>query len=281
MKTIYKYVIVLILWIPIQLEAQNYYPGQVWITVNDPTIIPANANESSNAAFSQVLADFEVSEINQPMYFAKTESLRRVFELITSHDEDSLVAALENINFENSLFSLVEKVPIPIPLYNPSDYMWSLMLNNDSTDDWLWYLKKIEADKAWDITKGDSSIQIFHYERMDLTHPDLKNKFNPNYDFWNGDTTRQPLGSWVAHGTAVATLMAGETADNGSTPDGQIASIGYNTGIMYSKWMGAQLFWPLVQFIKLKFLIFHGIYQETPILALGKTLKKKCLAMVL
>ena len=42
--------------------------------------------------------------------------------------------------------------------------MWQLMLDNDTSNDWLWYLRSIEADKAWDITTSDTSIQIYHGE---------------------------------------------------------------------------------------------------------------------
>ncbi len=224
--------------LPSVLLSQTYHSGKVWVTVMDPAIIPLDGVASSNADFNQVLSDFGVSEITQPMHFARSEELRRVFELNTAFHEDSLFSALTAINHENPLFTLIEKVPVLTThdLANPADYMWQLMLDNDTSNDWLWYLRSIEADKAWDITTSDTSIQIYHGESTDLTHPDLLTKLNPNYDFWDGDTTKQPLEKWAAHGTAVATLMAGETADSGSSPTGQLASVGYNSGILYSKW---------------------------------------------
>mgnify|MGYP006285607175 FL=1 len=212
-----------------------YEAGKVGVIVIDPSIIPSEGEDSENQAFNQVLIDFEVSSIERPMYFAKTPELRRYFELTTPHNEDSLFQALTNINNEGQLFLSIEKIGVAVPLVSPSDYMYQLLLNNDTTDDWIWYLNNIEASKAWDITKGDSTVRVYVREQADFSHPDLTGKMSPNFDIYDSSTVFNPtaLGS---HGTAVSSLAAGETTDSGMTANGQLASIGYNTKMIYSSW---------------------------------------------
>lgn len=226
------YAAVLMFAFCINAQAQNndFYPGKVWVIVHDSTIIPEEGRESKNAAFAQVLASYSVTEITQPMYFAKTPELRRVFELNTTLNEDSLFSALNAINTDNGLFLSVEKCPVPQILYNPDDYMWELTLQD--TNNWLWNLKRMQADLAWDITKGCPSVKVAVTDNgIDPNHPDLIGKIYPPYPFSAQPGTPFSVGN--GHGTAVAGLIAAETVDAGQTENGQLASVGYNTRIMF------------------------------------------------
>ena len=234
MKTVIKYMFILLFVLPILSVAQtNYYSGKIRVIVHDSQIVPLNGGESSDSIFNQVLSDFDVLTITQPLSFAKTPELQRLYELNTSHDEDSLFDALTNINSNSELFLSVERVPIPQPISAPADYMWQLMLDNDSTNDWLWYLSKIDAPKAWSITKGDTNVIVaVTDDGIDMLHPDLVGKVFPLNNFFTGT----PFSVGLGHGTSVTTILAAETVDSGQTANGQMASIGYNTRIMFNAW---------------------------------------------
>jgi subtilisin family serine protease len=166
------------------------------------------------------------------MVFAKTPELRNCFELYTTTSVDSLFQSLVSYSRKNNnIFSTVEYIPQVKFLSEPSDYFWQNTGN--SPDDWMWYLKKIQANLAWDITKGDTAVKVAVIDsKIDPTHPDLKDKIDPPYDFYTGllfDTNHNE-----DHGTTIATLIAAETKDAGQTPNGDMPSVGYNTRIMYS-----------------------------------------------
>jgi len=139
----------------------------------------------------------------------------------------------ERISVEKGMFSLCERVYEPQNLYNPSDWMWNYTVSNNITDDWLWYLVKIQAADAWDITRGDSTIKIAVVDDgFDYQHLELQGKIDPPYDFYSGiqETTTSD------HGTSVASILAAETVDQGETSIGSMASIGYKSKIMVSQY---------------------------------------------
>jgi len=80
-----------------------------------------------------------------------------------------------------------------------------------------WYLPKINAADAWDITTGNSTIKIAIIdEGVDPNHPDLQNKLTGGENTFSGD-----------HGTMVAGVAGAET-DNGTG----IASLGWNISLV-------------------------------------------------
>ncbi|TXI82939.1 MAG: hypothetical protein E6Q38_04370 [Crocinitomicaceae bacterium] len=226
-----KVLLTVLLSLPtISIAQTTYYPGQIRIIVHDSTIIPQPGGISKNVAFQSILDSFNITNITQPMSFAKTPELRRLFELNTTQSEDSLFNALAAID---ELFLSIEKCPIPQNLYDPADYMWWLTINNQPGD-WLWYLKRIQANLAWDITKGSTNVKVAVIDSgVDKDHPDLIGKISPPYDFYTGGPFTTNVFTQT-HGTTVATLLAAETLDQGQTSNGQMASIGYNTQIMFS-----------------------------------------------
>jgi len=161
----------------------------------------------------------------------KNSKLREIYEIIYVGNTDSLILDLkEDIRIRD-----VRGIPKPIPTYDPSDYMWSLYYDDGFS--WLWHLKAIQADNAWDITKGDPNIKIAIIDSdFDLTHPDLSGQFDPTYDPYTGI----PLSAEdPSHGTGVASFAAART-DGG----GQLASIGFNCkmiGYTYSSGLAKHL----------------------------------------
>ncbi|GCD76966.1 hypothetical protein JCM31826_04480 [Thermaurantimonas aggregans] len=232
MKTITRLLIWVLIVGPLSLFAQSdYYPGKIWIIVHDHEIIPVGERESNNPEFAQLLTDFGITEISQPMSFAKTPELQRLYELSTSLSEDSLFAALTRLNPNNELFLSIEKCYVPKTVSDPADYMWWLTVN-DPNNDWLWSLQTIQAPQAWNITKGDTAVKVaVTDDGIDPLHPDLIGKIHPPYNYQSGSPFTPQ-----SHGTSVATILAAETVDSGQVANGQMASIGYNTRVMFNSW---------------------------------------------
>jgi len=82
------------------------------------------------------------------------------------------------------------------------------MIPNDPTYPSQYHLPTIQADAAWDITQGDTSIPIAILDSgVDPTHPDLAGKLQNGYNFYNNND------DWTdavncGHGTKVAGAAA-------------------------------------------------------------------------
>ncbi len=80
--------------------------------------------------------------------------------------------------------------------YTPNDKAFS-------SADKSWYLKAINAPKAWDITKGSNNITIAVVDNgFSLKHPELKNKVVMPYNVWTH--SKEIFAQQVDHGTHVA-----------------------------------------------------------------------------
>lgn len=133
----------------------------------------------------------------------------------------------------------------------PNDPQWSK----------LWGMKMINADKAWDITKGSASVIVAVLDTdFSLTHPDLKDRFLPGKDIAMGDDDPSP---WpqkteLSHGTHVTGTIAAQ-GNNGEgvvgvcwdgvkilpvkvfTDDGLCETSSEVDGLYYAKAQGAQV----------------------------------------
>jgi len=227
-KTIFCLAFIIFSKINLIAQIPQYESGLLWVTISDSSAKPISVNDKSTShqQLNQLLNNFNVISYTQALPFAKNPQLRDVYEIKCDCDEQQLMDQLTS-NYSN-LFSYIEKRSKPILLYDPADYMWYLT-TQDPTG-WLWHLKKIQADLAWDITKGNPNLKIAVVDNgVDPNHPDLIGKIDPPYDFYTGNP-------FVIddHGTFVSTILAGETVDQGQIPNGQIASVGYNSKIMFS-----------------------------------------------
>ena len=127
----------------------------------------------------------------------------------------------------------VEPLYIRESLYQPTDPLADSTLTNLATSQY--YLKQIKAYRAWDVTRGDSSIVIGITDGgVRLTHQDLRQQIKHNYaDPINGidddgDGYVDNFTGWdlanndndsgydvtIVHGTLVAGVAAGRS-DNG------------------------------------------------------------------
>ena len=118
-----------------------------------------------------------------------------------------------------------------------------------------YYLQKVNAYKAWDISKGDTNMTICIVDNgLDFTHPEFQGKIQYNqkdpidgldndkdgfidnyagWDFANNDNFAEDTTGSIGHGTEVSGIAAGLTNNNFG-----IASMGYNCRFLPYKIFG-------------------------------------------
>ncbi|MDY0336219.1 MAG: S8/S53 family peptidase, partial [Bacteroidales bacterium] len=218
-------------------QAQVYYDTICWVWVNDAAYAAVQGTDFSSKSDLNTLFDQDqVVYYEQALPFAKTPELLTIHEIRCSGngDIDNVIADLKNtypLTFDKfSKFEVMDSVYV----YDPIDWMWV-----SHADDWLWHLKRIQADYAWDITRGDPNIFTAIIDAdFDVTHPDLASEISPHYDPYTNYQYSCNTTHW--HGSAVASFVSAETTEQGGTPQGQLASVGFNTKIVAYMWANRQ-----------------------------------------
>jgi subtilisin family serine protease len=170
---------------------------------------------------------YSIDSIVPVYWFAKSEYLKRVCRVYHSSSADLVMEEIAN-KYSSTIQSVYMDNQQTILLHNPVDYFWTVT----SPDDFLWHLRKIEANKAWDITLGDPNVKVAIIDagHPDIRHDDIRGKVFPEYDFYTGKL----FTNFNEHGTSVVSFLAAETAQEGTTAHGPLPSIGFNTRVMYS-----------------------------------------------
>ncbi len=92
----------------------------------------------------------------------------------------------------------------PMLLYR-TDY-WP---NDPMLGTYLWGMWAIYADRAWDITRGNSAVKVCVVdEGMDYNHEDISGNYAGGYDFVELDSDPYPADASEMHGTHVAGTIA-------------------------------------------------------------------------
>ena len=183
--------------------------GKVWTTISSISSLELNNQNgtltSKNSELNSLFTELNVNSITKAFPAAKSEALVNVYEISCACDENDL---LQGIARKSTLFLNPTLAPTYESLEVPNDY--STVFSND------YALNLINAQGAWDITRGDTSVVIAISDaNYHLGHEELVGKYNyvtPNY---NSD---------YSHGTAVATTAAGNTNNYLGK-----SSIGYNS----------------------------------------------------
>ena len=212
------------------LHSQTYHDTIAWITVNNPSYYATEGELfTSDPALNALLQSSGVVYYEKALPFAKNPELHKLHEVRASSDIDSLVSNLSESY--SGIFMNPHKYETPEirTLYDPADWQWSNLSNNDTTDDRLWHLKTIDADRAWDVTLGDTSLvfAVLDYD-VDSAHPDMQGQLLEHFDPYQTNINYD-CSTWHNHGTVVAGFFSAETAETGTTPSGPYASIGFNT----------------------------------------------------
>jgi len=144
--------------------------------------------------------------ISKPLSNSRNPELQKVYQIESDCDIVDLYIAMHKVSgLEGIVYG-----PTYETLEQPNDYTTTFSSN--------WALDLIGAQGAWDITTGESSVEIgISDQNFYSNHEELIGKIN-YYDTTNTSTK--------THGTAVATIAAGNT-NNGLG----LSSIGYNSSL--------------------------------------------------
>lgn len=224
----------------------DYEDGSIYVKLKDHVSVIRSVNEKINleeAAFLSVLrTKYQITGVSKPFFAAQTPGLDRTYR-VNFADASRVDAILQEFANDPTV-EYAEKIPLNFISYTPNDPSFG---SNQ------WYLKKMSAEKAWDISKGDPSITVAIVDNaIDIDHPDLKDNawVNPKeiagnkidddnngyidditgWDVAGADNNPRPTNMSMSHGTHCAGDAAAQ-ADNGVG----IASIGFNVSLISVK----------------------------------------------
>ena len=189
--------------------------GKIWVKINNnATFALSEKGVSANEpAVQKLINEFKIKHIEKAVPASRKIYLQDLYEITCDCNDQLLLTELKKMKavFENPVIGPKYEL-----LYAPNDY--SLVTTND------YALNLINAQAAWDITKGDTSIYIgVSDSNYDLTHEELVGKYVLPSSSTNYNTN-------IAHGTAVALTAAGNT-DNGIGK----SAIGFNSRLSLRK----------------------------------------------
>ena len=168
-----------------------------------------------------------IQDIRQSFPHSRDEMLQRVYYLNFSCPREQMETRMADLPWIEEIIP-VEKTNNDM-LYTPTDWFWKVTKTTDPK--YLWHLTKIEAERAWDITKGSPDIKIAVIDKIiDAAHPDLVNKMVYDYDPYDPNIKMKPTDG-SSHGTTVASFVAASTDDPESS-SAQLAAIGFNCRIV-------------------------------------------------
>ncbi len=217
-----KKVIISLVTLILATFMSSYVTAQssVWATVKD-------FDKVKSSIEYQTLNNQLNFQISQPLSNSRQEKLHQVFEFSCNDcDVVDLYASMHKVPGVKK----IEYGPVYETLVEPDDY--SLFQHGSLpgiTSDW--HLDLINAQTAWQFTQGSSDVSIAVSDQNYYpNHEELVGKIT-YYDATNTATR--------THGTAVATLIAGNTNNTIG-----ISSIGYNSSLglyrmNYNEMLGA------------------------------------------
>lgn len=190
-----------------------------------------NIDQAAFTFLKSVRQNFDISGLRRPFDLNNDPKLLRTFLLnfTTPSDIEEIMAILK----QNPDIEYVERVPIDRIEYAPNDTLYNLPSFGTN---YKWHLDRIQAEQAWNVTKGSPAIKIAIVDNaIWANHPDLQNKIVLQRDVVSNTNNSNPQPTagtdfdW-SHGTHCAGLSAGQS-DNGIG----IASVGFNTSIIAVK----------------------------------------------
>lgn len=219
-----------------QTISDTYQDGKLYIKFKDSqpvtfTVNPDNSVDLHSVPFIDKLStEYSITNLSRPFYINNDGKLLRtlMIEISDFHKIDNLLDELKLL----PILEYVEKVPLDVIDYTPNDSLYTLY---NGPQNWNWHLELIQAEQAWNITRGSADIAVGIVDNaVWVNHPDLANKIIAQRDVVYGTNNANPptngnKGDW-SHGTHVAGLV-GASSDNNIG----ISSIGFNVSIIAVK----------------------------------------------
>jgi len=210
------------------LSGQTLVEGKLLVNTLTEQARPGSGKIVQNAELLKLFEQFGVTKFEKAFPFAKTPSLHAVYTVEFTGNHYQFVTDLEYY-WSSHINGILEEYE-PISNYEPEDEFWE--------EGKLWHLEKIQADSAWDYTRSSDSIDIAIIESSNKlsNHPDLLSKFDPVTDYFSGEQIffDMPTTATIQakHATGVSSFAACETTEVGITPQGRLASSGFNSSMM-------------------------------------------------
>jgi len=222
-----RVLLIFILCFPgIQLLGQKYEVDEIYVKLKSNTGIQTsrNSNTVSLAEFKNelnlsALQKQKLEEVKAPFYFSKSAGMRQTFRVKASLQTD-LKALVDDLNKDPDV-EYAERIPVVEKSLVPDDL-------GSNTLSGQWALHAIQAQGAWDINTGNSSIVIAVVDdAIQTDHIDLIDNCLEGWDVADKDNDPRPKSTCHSHGTHVAGII-GASSNNSKG----IASIGYNISIL-------------------------------------------------
>lgn len=233
------------------LQAQTIHPwhldGEVYVKYKNSYTMPAHGAGGvyKTASLPGVDADiaklYGVTAIQSSFFAAKSTGLTHILRVsLDKYKTGEFIKFLQGFSF----IDYAEPVPYNVTGYTPND------LGGNGSAGGQWFLWKIQAQQAWDYSKGDSTVTVAIVDdELLVYHPDLFDNVwrNPGeisgngidddnngyiddiygYDVADRDNNPVHTNTAFTHGTHVGGIV-GATTDNSTG----IASIGYNVSLI-------------------------------------------------
>ncbi|MBA4853500.1 S8 family serine peptidase [Emticicia sp. BO119] len=197
---------------------KDYVDGEVYIKLKEfPKFTLNLPNGAVNMAqelpfLSKAAHISEVSGVKRAFYFSNVVDLQRVYRLKISNPK-LLHQFIKEIEKDKRI-EYIERVPFHQIISVPSDPK----IGNQ------YYLSKIKAYEAWDISQGGVDLVVAVVDNaIQVNHIDLAANILPGRDISDNDNDPSPPDSTFFHGTHVAGLVGAVTNNNNG-----IASVGIN-----------------------------------------------------
>lgn len=205
---------------------KNYLDGQIYIRIKPESKINLQRESGNMQLFelsflNSIKVDFKIKKAEAPFYFSKSEKLLRTFR-IYFEETGRIEEFIQSLNRVEEI-EFAEKIPLDKIDYVPND-----LGANITGVGGQWALHKINAAKAWDISKGNSNIIVAVVDdAIQTNHTDLALNMIKGRDVSDNDNNPNPPNNSFYHGTHVAGIVSAQSNNNTG-----IASIGYDISIM-------------------------------------------------
>lgn len=204
----------------------GYFDGQLYIKLKDEINLPvfdkSGLIQNTDLGFLRELENkYSVQKIRASFFFSKNHQLRNTLRVYFSeiNEIQSFIKDLEVL----PQIEYAEPVPLHRTTLTPND-----LGGNSTNGTGQWSLWKINAQAAWDISVGNSSVVVAVVDdAVQTTHPDLQNVCLPGRDVSDQDNDPNPPDNTFDHGTHVAGIIGAQT-NNGTG----VASIGFGVSIL-------------------------------------------------